>query len=300
MLEIKQSAGVPGKRNQERIDINKINDDFVVDFKLNNFERQVIELIYWMRAVTTSQIVDITGYTYNYIAKHMLKLYLNRFVHREFPAKEKNQTGSNEAYYLLDQAGAIYIAGCLDISLKEVKWSRRDNLIRYDKLKHTLSVSSVRARLEIEARKKQQKLLDCISDRHLYINFTHEDKQITLRPDLYFVYEGDEHKYSYFVEVDLGTEAIRGISDKTTSFDNKVNSYDSLKYSGEYKDYFEVFPRILVITTTANRAKKLMEAVREKKQTNIDFLFTTFDFWQRDPLGTIFIKTDGSHTNMFE
>ncbi|EOC99627.1 hypothetical protein [Caldisalinibacter kiritimatiensis] len=86
---MKKPAGIKGKRRQERIDQKEVNVDFVVNFPLTTFQQKAIELVYFMRAVKTSQIIDILGYSERYVRKQLLTLHLNRFLHRKFPSKEK-------------------------------------------------------------------------------------------------------------------------------------------------------------------------------------------------------------------
>lgn len=297
---IQKPAGIKGKRRQERIDPKEINVDFVVNFPLTTFQKKAIELVYFMRAVKTSQIIDILGYSERYARRELLTLHLNRFLHRKFPAKKRNQKGTNEGYFLLDDAGAIFISGYYELPMKEVKWNKRDNLIKPDKLQHTFKICDVRASIEKDARKKGHKIINCVSDRHLYFPFKYEENNFVLRPDMYFDYITDKKQYSYFVEVDLGTMAMTANSFKTNSFDNKVYYYESFKLSEAYKEYLDVFPRILVITVTTERAEKLAQAVRKKQKTKIEFLFTSFTLWNEYPTGPIFLKTNGEHTSIFE
>lgn len=301
---MQRSAKVKGLRNQERIDIKEINDDFVVDFPLSACQKAAIEIIYNMRAVTMSQLVEITGYNYKYLTREMLKLHLNRFIERCYPPKERNQKGTNESYFLLDQAGAIYISGIYEIQMKEVRWIRRDNLIKPEKLNHTFQISGIRARLEVEARKNEHSIINCVSDRHLFLNFKYEDREFTLRPDMYFKYLAGKKQYNYFVECDLGTMAITGPSPKTMAFEKKVDYYEAYKLSQAYKEVYNVFPRVLVITTTTDRAVKLMQAVKERQKerprADVDFLFTSLTLWNDNPTNEIFVTTDNRYTNMFE
>ncbi|WP_081627976.1 replication-relaxation family protein [Caldisalinibacter kiritimatiensis] len=217
-----------------------------------------------------------------------------------FLPKKKNQKGTNEGYYLLDDAGAIFISGYYELPMKDVKWNKRDNLIKPEKLQHTFKICDVRSSLEKDARKKGHKIINCVSDRHLYFPFKHEENSFVLRPDMYFNYITERKQYTYFVEIDLGTMAMTENSFKTNSFDNKVYYYENFKLSEAYKEYLEAFPRILVITTTTNRAEKLAQAVKEKQKTKVEFLFTSFALWKEYPTGPIFLKTNGEYTSMFE
>lgn len=305
-MEIQKPMGIKGKRKQERIDPSKVNVEFVVNFPLSKFQKMAIELVYNMRALKTGQIVDILGYNKRYALRELLILDINRFLFRKFPSRQQEERGSKEGYYLLDEAGAIFVSGYLELPMKEVNWSKRDNLVSYEKLSHTFKICDVRAALEKDVRKKEKKekkghkIVNCVSDRHLYFPFKYEDNSFILRPDMFFNYISDKKQYNYFVEVDLGTMAMTANSPKTKSFDNKVYYYESFKLSEEYRKWLNVFPRILVITTTTDRAEKLMEAVKNKQKTKTEFLFTSLSLWNEYPTGPIFLKTDGSHTTMFD
>ncbi len=286
-----------GQRNVERIDVKLINDDFVVDFPLTEFQKIAIEIIYNMRTVKLSQLKDMTGYSYQYITSYMLKLHVNRFVERMFPLKTRDQKGTEEAYFMLDQAGAIFISGFYELPMKEVIWNRRDNLIKYDKLNHAFEISAARAAVERSARERGDKIINCVCDRHLFLKFKYEDNEFSVRPDMYFTYVENNRHFNYFVEIDLGTMAVTGNSFKTEAFDNKVAYYDAYKFSGEYRNKFNVFPRVLVITTTTDRAEKLLEAVRVKQKSGVEFLFTTLDLWADNTLNKIFIKAKDANGN---
>ena len=305
-MDIQKSAGIKGKKNQQRIEIERINEDFVVDFPLSPFQKQAIEIIYSMRAVKTSQLVDITGYNYKYVTGQMLELHLNRFIYREFPPRDRKKKGTDEAYYLLDDAGAIYVSGAYEIQMKDVRWRKRDNLVKSDKLEHTFRVADVRAMIEKEAREQGHKVLKCIGDRHLEISFTFENERYEFRPDMYLKYSDGKYEYDFLFEVDLGTMNYTGISPKTQAFDRKVPVYEYYKLSEEYKRTFDSYPKILVITTTTDRAKKLREAVREKQkarpEVRVEFLFTSMSLWKEMCTGSIFIDTsdDAKYKSIFD
>lgn len=299
-MEIKKSCGIKGKRTQERIDPKLVNEEFVVRFPFNDMQRKIIEVVYYMRAVKTSQIKDILGASsYAYLCKQLLKLYLNGFIDRRFPRTEENQRGSNEAYYMLDEGGAIYISGALDIPLKSVKWKLRDNLIKTEKLEHTFAISEVRAILEKEARLLNHKVLHCVGDKHLHTTFTYEGQRYEFRPDMYVKYSDGKYRYEFLFEIDMGTMSVVGNSPKTNSVDRKVIFYEYYKLSELYKHTYEVFPRVIVITTSTDRARRLANATKEKQKTKVEFLFTTFDLWRENSIQKpIFIDVDGNFKSL--
>ncbi len=301
-MEIKKSCGIKGKRTQERIDSSEIDEAFVVKFPFTDLQRKIIEVVYYMRAIKTSQLMDIIGTSsYAYMCKQLLKLYLNGFIDRRFPKTEDNQKGSNEAFYMLDEAGAIYISGALDIPLKDVKWKLRDNLIKPEKLEHTFAICSVRAMLEKEARLLKHKVIHCLGDRHIHTSFEYEGERYEFRPDMYIKYSDGKYRYEFLFEIDMGTMSIVGNSVKTNSVDRKVPYYEYFKLSEIYKHFYEVFPRVIVITTSTDRAARLAKAIKAKQKTKVEFLFTTFDLWRENSvLKPIFIDVDGNFKSLLQ
>ncbi len=295
-MDIKKSSGIRGKKNQERIDISQINEDFVIDFPLTPTQKKIIEIIYFMRALKTSHIVEILGLgSYSYVTNQLMILHLNRFIMREFPLRDRIQKGTKEAYYQLDECGAIYISGAFDIPLKDIKWKRRDNLIKIEKLEHTFMVSKVRACLEKEARQKGHKIIQCMGDRHIHTMFTYENQKYEFRPDMYVKYSDGKFKYEFLFEIDMGTMSITATSPKTSSFDRKVPYYEYFKMSEQSKYMYEGFPRVIVITQSTDRAKKLAAAVKVQQKSKVEFYFTTFMFWEENCLGAVLIDSDGQY-----
>lgn len=74
-----------------------------------------------------------------------------------------------------------------------------------------------------------------------------------LLPDAYFVYATPDVELSAFLEIDLGTEGSR-------FFARKILSYLDLARSGNWRDVFESWPLVLVVTPTERRAEALRRA----------------------------------------
>jgi hypothetical protein len=295
-----ENIGKRGVRKQQRIDPKEINERFILDFHFTTFQKEAIKLIYEMRILSTSQIAKISARDVKYVRTQLLSLYKNGFLYRTFYTDSIGD-GSKEAYWMLDRGGALFIAGAYEMSVKSLNWDIRDNLIKFEKLAHSLKISEVRTRLEEEAQKKGHKIESCYCDRHLYYEFTHEDKKYVLRPDMFIAYNDGQKVYKYFFEIDMGTMTITGPKNRTSVVVSKVPKYENFRISKEWEQYFEVYPRVIFLTSNKNRALYMAEAIKNNQQTKLEFLVSTFDFFDKDPLGDIYKRAiDCNETNIFE
>lgn len=304
-MEIKKSAGIKGKIRQETLSDEAITDDFVLNYPLKDRHKKIIELIYFMRMMNTSDIIKASGYSKNYARDTLRELYQNRFIFRQIRPYEDRMNMDRELYYMLDKAGAMFIRDYHGLSsLDDVKWSVRDQKIKYDMAKHGLKIGTIYAQIEGSASKeKDTKIIEAYADRHLYTKYKYNNKNYSIVPDMYFRIKKSNIIYSYFMEVDMGTMAMSGLQN-TTSFDKKVLYYETFKRSPEASLKFNVFPRVLVITTTLERAEKLAKVVKaaqtELDMKEVDFVFSFFDIFKENPFGKVFIDSNGMTKTIFD
>lgn len=296
-------------RDLEKTKDEFINSKYIADAKLKNIEKKIIDLIYRMRMMNTIDIQVALGYkSYSDVAKHLRRLYMLRFLERkqrplEVRLTEKGQNRSNEMYYMLDLAGALFIYEYYDFyKQSEVKWEKREISTKYEFELHALKVSEVYARFEnaIQERiekfkipKNQERIVDAVCDKHLYLKFT-DTKAHYFAPDMFVKYMTDNKLYGYFFEVDRGTVAMQSISKKTSSFDKKVAFYEGFRENQKEYLGFSKMPKVIVITTSRSRAEQLKTAVVEKQRelgkNGVEFLFTVDILWEKNPFGKIFIN----------
>jgi len=81
----------------------------------------------------------------------------------------------------------------------------------------------------------------------------HRVRSSVLVPDAYFVYATPDLELSAFLEIDLGTEGSR-------FFACKILSYLELARAGDWREIFESWPLVLVVTPTERRAEALRRA----------------------------------------
>lgn len=281
--------GTRGKRNIIRYDPQLIDERFIKDFNYLPFDRKVIELVYKMRAISTSQITRITGYNANYVRRELTNLYFHRFLDRVYPYEQKvienNNLGSVQGIYFIDEAGRVALSGFLDSELKYIKWKPIENLVKYEKLKHTIECSEILAKVYEESKKAGYSVLDYASEKFLWKKFNYQNTKYEFCPDMYLKIMKDKYAYSFFIENDEATMDVR-------SFLTKVPKYDNFKLSGIYEEEYDIYPRVLVITTSKDRALTLAREVGKKQKSKVEFLFTWHDAFYELPFGSnTFIHT---------
>ncbi len=276
-----------GVRKIARVDESEIDENYVKNYKMCPAKVKAIYLIYNLRALRSMQIARIMGCNRKYTLSILKDLYYHRFLDRRFPYEEKgNGSGSAQGIYFLDEAGKIFISGYMDIFLKDVQWRPIDNLIKYEKLRHTLDSAEIVTRVFEECRNAKYSVVDYKTEKKLWTEYTYKNNAFEFAPDIFFKILKDRHTYSFFVENDEATMSVN-------SFLAKVPKYDNYKISGQYiMDYDGVFPRVLVITTSKDRAIVLADEVGKKQGSKVDFLFTWHDMFYESPFGSkTFIHT---------
>lgn len=285
---------------KERIDPRAIDERFIADFKFSASQKEMLKLIYEMRVLSTSQIATIQDLTAEHVRKQLLILYNNGFVYKRNDSQIIGE-GRKETYWMLDRGGALFIAGAYGISIKKLNWDIRSNLIEFDKLKHSLKISEIRTILEAAAKSQGHKIENCFCDRHLFYEFMQDDKKYILRPDLFLTYNDGKKIYQYFFEIDMGTMSVNGPSSRSSVFTSKIPRYEGFRQSTEWSKFFDVFPRTIFLTNTKSRALFIADSVRKVQKTNLEFLVSTFEFFELDTLGNIYKKvTNDEETSMFE
>ncbi len=290
------------KRVDRDIKTEDITEEYVLNFKLSAFQKWTMKFIYEIRIASTEQIASVMGVSYSYARGELSKLYKGAFLWKTVKDEVSFGVGKNEMYWMLDYAGAMYIAGANDMKLKDLNWNMRDNLIALDKLKHSLKITEVFTTLDRAAKENNHKIEGGLCDRHLFYKFSiqQDTKPIILRPDLQVLYIKDNRIYTYFFEIDMGTMAINGPAYRTSNVASKVPKYEAFKQSGEWREYFDVFPRVIFLTTTKTRAQYMADSISKiVEKNNVEFLFSTFEFLEADALGRIFKKLDGEVTDLF-
>lgn len=118
---------------------------------------------------------------------------------------------------------------------------------------HTLAITELVVELTLADRHRELELLQVQAEPECWRPLGARGLQ-TLRPDLFVVIGKGEYEYRYFVEVDLGTESMPRLI-------GKCRIYEDYYRTGAEQHLHDVFPSVLWIMHTADRAQKLREAV---------------------------------------
>jgi hypothetical protein len=120
-------------------------------------------------------------------------------------------------------------------------------------LRHTLLIAELHARLVDAERSGSFELLELTAEPSCWRQ-TNGDSSQRLKPDSYVRLATGEYEYSYFIEVDRGTEGSRAI-------DGQLGRYVAYHQSGTEQAERGVFPRVLWLSITAERGQTLQSCV---------------------------------------
>ena len=94
--------------------------------------------------------------------------------------------------------------------------------------------------------KSQNQLENIKLERQYY--FTHNGKKYSFRPDLEIISNGK----ILFVEIDLSNKR----------FETKIETWEAFYSSGIFKEYFNKFPPIVIVSTNVKKVKTIIEKIR--------------------------------------
>lgn len=123
-------------------------------------------------------------------------------------------------------------------------------------LRHTIAVTETYVQITEYCRTEPNMKLVCLEvEPRCWRGYEKAGKQISLRPDLYAETVADGYLYSWFLEMDLGTETGAVILEKCRRY---------LEYyrTGKEQHATGVFPIVLFIVPTAARKQKIVDDIK--------------------------------------
>ena len=196
--------------------------------------------------------------------------------------------GSSQAVYALDKKGAQVVANILGKWLHQINWTSDYKRIKFLFLDHTLQIAEFKVNLDISLNNYSDLNLEFYKrgDKSLIRRVSDprgKKKYVVVAPDAFFGLKSAEGKYYFFLEVDMGTEALK-------RFAEKVIAYKEYWKNGKYsKDYGFNHFRVLTITKSEKRLLNLITATQKANGKNM-FLFTTFSAIEKDIFDPIWIS----------
>jgi Replication-relaxation len=120
-------------------------------------------------------------------------------------------------------------------------------------LHHSLLIAELHARLVEAERSGSFELLELTAEPSCWRSMDGLSAQ-RLKPDSYVRLATRDNEYSYFIEVDRGTEGAQTIV-------RQLGVYSTYYQAGTEQASREVFPRVLWLSTTAKRVQALQDCV---------------------------------------
>lgn len=280
----------------EKFSVNKyqrenirITDEYVESLSwLTDRDYHILKLLALNPFMTTEQIEMIV---FNNLKpsswrtkanERLRRLYKANCIDRWFPPCERD-TGSSQAHYVLDNAGAKTLASKLGYTKKQFKFRKR-SYIPQD-YKHTLKVMDFYALLHIlnrqigftnEGTAGEINSWETGRIYKFHYSSNNQTKEYRLIPDAFctYTYDGYGSKKFFFIEFDNATEPIETLK-------NKILNYRRFFASGEWRQErwareHNIFPAILFIFHDQDSVDEMVSYVR-RLRSNIRFRFTTYD-----------------------
>jgi hypothetical protein len=220
--------------------------------------------------------------------ERLRRLYHANCIDRFFPPCEKD-AGSSEQHLILDYAGARALAQVKGYTKKDFKFKKRNYVPQH--YKHTLKIFDFKALLyqlnrQLGVVKYEDGEEGTIGEiiafhqesRARVKYYTEEGKKSVIIPDAFIVYKytSTSRLKLFWLECDNATEPLEELK-------YKIDRYIGYYRSGEWREEAwarmlqgNSFPAICFVAHDEETIKELANYVR-RKQSNIRFLFTTYD-----------------------
>jgi len=221
----------------------------------------LLEDLWRYRALTTSQLELLRGSEPNPDLRFVSRLTLTRRLKLLFHSKYVRRlarpsiTGMQEPVYLLDTEGAKI----LSLKHGEVTVRAPSQMPKLAALEHILSINQFRVSLATACTcEPPPEMLEWrTSDEAKFLVST---RKVTLIPDAGFTLKTSSLKLFYFLEVDLGSEPSRVLTEK-------CRSYYAFWQSGEFAQKYFCAPnvgfRVLFVAPTEKRAATILKSIQK-------------------------------------
>jgi hypothetical protein len=258
---------------------------------LTKRDKEVLLAVYYHRCLTTEQIAEIffkyntkgeKNNQSNLIARRRLRKMFDAYLLDRFFVDVGEGNGSSPAHVILDTIGAKVVAGLLNLPMSDINWRYEMNEARLPYLEHMVKINQFYVYLLRKARNTKGEVLGFRTENHVRYEFKHWNERIIFNPDAYGQYWQGDEGFHFFLELDNGT-----MSPKT--FEKKHQRYSAFYDSGEYRKHYENFPIILTVTTTEERAKQLRDIIYKRDNTDMIWLFASWDKVKVNPTSTIWL-----------
>lgn len=197
--------------------------------------------------------------------------------------------GKKPYLYTLTSKGAQALTHFKECSLEELNWRKKDARLRPNYVEHLIMTNDIRLAItrSVEATSGLTLIMwrdelvlgrEHSTDKIPIEGDNGNERYVTLIPDAYFVIEDAQGKsWHHFLEIDRGTETTVSSNEGYRTWGRKIETYISYLYrTGLYEArYGTRNGRVLTVTTSYNRAKRL-KSVTEEEGGQVRFWFAAY------------------------
>ncbi len=236
-------------------------------------DRQIIQAVWQYRLLRRDQIQTLYFPSRNTANRRLNHLYQHGFLQRILSPVRMGE-GSPQAMYALDRQGVEFIALAQGIPKAEVRWNKKEAQASLLFLQHTLHLNDVRIAMTQAAQQHGHQIIRWLDEREIKKMRERvpvpgkRRRNLPVTPDAFFEHKIGEKRNGFFLEMDMGTMALR-------RFKDKVRAYLIYKRDGHYEKRFGMHSlRVLTVTTSMRRLRNLKKATEQIDGRSL-FWFTT-------------------------
>jgi len=261
--------------------------------QLTRRDRDIIRQVHRHRFLRSSQIIDLVGGSAQQILRRLQLLYHHGYLDRPRSQIDYfHRGGSQQMVYGVGNKGGALLRDEVGADPSTFVWSPKNREVGRLFLEHALLISDVMVSLEIACRRSGRIRLLADDDLPLPEPARSRNEplqwnvkingqtRLGLIPDRVFALEfldqpATRSRAFYFLEADRGTMPITRLGLQQISFRRKLVAYEATWKQKLHQSRFG-FPRfrVLTVTTSAARAKRLATLASQLESGHGLFLFT--------------------------
>ncbi len=231
-----------------------------IELRLTEKDRQIFSMLNRLRYLKTNQIqrlffddqshtkramLSATMRTLNRLERYGLITHLTR----QFSGFNH---GSSGKVWHMTEAGLRLLAFGRDMENKRTRTMEPSQTF----LRHTLAVSECFVQIAEICRSDNTLSIKTLDTEPIgWRAYKKDEKDYSLRPDLYAEIVNGKYEDRWFIEMDLDTESTTDIAEKCRRYQHYCQAGVEQKATG-------VFPLVLWIVPTEDRRQKMIEAIR--------------------------------------
>lgn len=254
-------------------------------FQVTQRDLEILRHVAEHRFIRSEWIIKLVGGSRQQLLRRLNLLYHHGYLERpRCQLDYYHEGGSKSLVYGLASRGAGRLRRDLNMPFERMDWTTRHKNVGRLFLEHTLMVSDFMAALE----------LDCCNRAEVRLLYPHELPQpkgrenhresfrwtvdlpgkrgVGVVPDKVFALEvtrsgGRLDRTHYFLEADQGTMPIKRRDLRQSCVTRKLKAYEATATSGLYRPRLHITRfRVLIVTSTSERAQNILEAVKSLKK----------------------------------